>query len=74
MVFISLAAVSSSCMKSRPLEAEAAHTTQMMLSGAQGTVAQSVKELFVSKRSELGLRISELLIVIWLLNQCCQLP
>lgn len=48
-------------------------TPQMVLSGAQGTVAQNVKELFASKGSELGLRISELLIAVWLLDQCCEL-
>lgn len=46
----------------------------MVLSGAQGTDAQNVKEWFVSKGSEPGLRISKLFIVVWLLNQCCQLP
>lgn len=35
----------------------------MVLSGAQGTVAQNVKELFVSKGSELELGISKLLTV-----------
>lgn len=40
-------------------------TSQMVFSaGAQGTDAQNVKELFVSKRSELRLRISVLLIVL----------
>ena len=50
------------------------YTLQMVLSGTQGTVAQNVKELFASEGSETGLRISKLLIVVWLLNQCCQLP